>query len=75
MKLENYPKDWKPIPKTRLSDIQMERIEFVVGYRNRIKQELRDYYSNESLAAEFGVHVRTIEKAIKNCSIGDKNVH
>jgi hypothetical protein len=61
-----YPNDWKPTPKTRLSDTQLVQIKVAIAQREGLKQVIRDTLSNEALANDFGVHVRTIEKAIKN---------
>ena len=52
------------LPQTKLLDIDVISIRSAVRQRESLKQHIRDNLSNEALARQFGVHVRTIEKAI-----------
>ncbi len=69
----SYPIDWKPTPtpRTRLSTEQLEKISNAIAERKRLRIQLSKL-TNDSLADDFGVDVRTIEKAIKNCALGNK---
>ncbi len=71
-----YSEDWKAKPKTRLTDVQLVQIKLAIVQREGLRKVIRETLSNEALAASFGVHVGTIEKAIKNCALNEvKNVH
>lgn len=52
------------LPQTKLLPEQVTAIREAVEIRAKLRQEITDKYSNAALAKEFGVHVRTIEKAI-----------
>ena len=52
------------LPQTKLLPLQVQAIREAVEMRNKLRKEITDKYSNQALADAYGVHVRTIEKAI-----------
>lgn len=53
------------LPHAKLSPDQVECIRSSAKQRDRLRQHIRDNLSNESLAMQFGVHVRTVEKVLQ----------
>lgn len=52
------------LPQTKLLPLQVAAIREAVALREKLRREITEKYSNEALAKAFGVHRRTIEKAI-----------
>lgn len=53
------------LPQTRLKPNDVQAIRQAVEKRDDLRAHIRETLINEALAARFGVHVRTIEKAIQ----------
>lgn len=52
------------LPQSKLTDDLVRQLLQDVEYRKKL-DELRKDYTSKSLAKKYGVHVRTIEKAIE----------
>jgi AraC-like DNA-binding protein len=52
------------LPQTKLLDLQVGAIRSAARQRENLRRHIRDNLSNEALARQFGVHIRTIEKAL-----------
>ncbi len=52
------------LPQTKLTEMDIVAIRSAAVQRENLRQYIRDNLSNEALATKFGVHVRTIEKAL-----------
>lgn len=52
------------LPQSKLMDLDVVAIRSAAKQRENLRQYIRENLSNEALAAKFGVHVRTIEKAL-----------
>jgi len=50
------------LPQAKLLDLDVVTIKSAVRQRDRLRQYIRDNLSNDALAKQFNVHVRTIEK-------------
>lgn len=53
------------LPQTRLTPSAVNEIREAREKREDLRLHIKEKLSNDALAAKFGVHVRTIEKAIK----------
>lgn len=53
------------LPQAKLLDLDVVAIRSAVRQRESLRKHIRDNLSNDALALRFGVHVRTIEKAIR----------
>ena len=58
------------LPQTKLLEIDINTIRSAAREREKLRQHIRDNLSNDALARQFGVHVRTIEKVL-NRKTGD----
>lgn len=58
------------LPQSKLMDLDVVAIRSAAKQRENLRQYIRENLSNEALAAKFGVHVRTIEKALSYESWG-----
>lgn len=52
------------LPQSKLQQDGVEAIRSAARQRESLRQHIRDNLSNEALARQFGVHVRTIEKVL-----------
>lgn len=52
------------LPQAKLLDLDVVAIRSAARQREALRKHIRENLSNEALAREFGVHVRTIEKAL-----------
>jgi hypothetical protein len=53
------------LPQTKLLDLDVCAIKSAVRQRESLRKHIRENLSNKALARQFGVHVRTIEKAVQ----------
>ena len=54
------------LPQTKLLDLEVVAIKSAARQREKLRQHIKDNLSNEALAKQYGVHVRTIEKALQH---------
>ena len=59
-----YAKRGQELPQTKLLDMDVITIRSAARQRESLRKHIRDNLSNEALARQFGVHIRTIEKAL-----------
>lgn len=52
------------LPQSKLTDAQVQEIREFKEKREDLRRHIKDNLSNEAMAVKFGVHVRTIEKAV-----------
>lgn len=52
------------LPQTKLLDLDIVTIRSAARQRESLRKHIRDNLSNEALAKQYGVHVRTIEKCL-----------
>jgi len=52
------------LPQTKVPPLAVVAIREAARARDKLRREISDKYSNEALARQWGVHVRTIEKII-----------
>jgi hypothetical protein len=52
------------LPQTKLLDLDIVSIRSAAKQRENLRKHIRDNLSNEALAKQYGVHVRTIEKCL-----------
>jgi transcriptional regulator GlxA family with amidase domain len=52
------------LPQTKLLDLDIVSIRSAAKQRENLRKHIRENLSNEALAKQYGVHVRTIEKAL-----------
>jgi hypothetical protein len=53
------------LPQAKLLDLDVIAIRSAVVQRQNLRNHIAQNLSNEALAQKFGVHVRTIEKAVQ----------
>lgn len=53
------------LPQTKLTEDDVEAIRSAAKQRDKLRQHIRDNLSNEALARQHGVHVRTVEKVLQ----------
>ena len=58
------------LPQAKLLDIDVLTIRSAAKQRESLRKHIKDNLSNESLAKQFGMHVRNIEKIVKRESWG-----
>lgn len=61
-----YAKRGADLPQSKLTPELVAEIRSARRQREALRKHIADNLSNEALAKKFGVHVRTIEKAITN---------
>lgn len=59
-----YVKRGLELPQTKLTPAHVAEIRKAAGRRDMLRKEINETLSNAALARRFGVHVRTIEKAL-----------
>lgn len=52
------------LPQAKLLDIEIGAIRSAAKQRENLRKHIRENLSNEALARQYGVHVRTIEKIL-----------
>lgn len=52
------------LPHTKLLDIDVISIRSAARQRQALRKHIKENLSNEALAKQYGVHVRTIEKLL-----------
>lgn len=52
------------LPQSKLLDLEVAAIRSAARQREKLRQHIRENLSNEALARQFGVHVRTVEKVL-----------
>lgn len=52
------------LPQAKLLDLDVVAIRSAARQREALRKHIRENLSNDALALKFGVHVRTIEKAL-----------
>lgn len=52
------------LPQAKLLDVDVVAIRSAARQRESLRKHIRENLSNDALAKQFGVHVRTIEKAL-----------
>lgn len=52
------------LPQTKLLTMDIVSIRSAARQRENLRQHIRNNLSNEALASQYGVHVRTIEKVL-----------
>lgn len=65
MRPDAYCKRGLDLPHTKLTPLAIKSIRESAELRKRLRDEITEKHSNESLAKAWGVHVRTIEKVLK----------
>lgn len=58
------------LPQSKLMPLDVVAIREAAAKREQMRREINDTLSNAALARKFGVHVRTIEKALSYESWG-----
>lgn len=58
------------LPQSKLMPLDVVAIREAAAKREQMRREINDTLSNAALACRFGVHVRTIEKALSYESWG-----
>ena len=53
------------LPQTKLLDLEVAAIKSAARQREKLRQYIKDNLSNKALAKQYGVHIRTIEKALQ----------
>ena len=53
------------LPQTKLLDIDVVSIRSAARQRDALRKHIKENLSNEALAKQFGVHIRTIEKILQ----------
>lgn len=53
------------LPQTKLLDIDVVSIRSAARQREALRKHIKENLSNEALAKQFGVHIRTIEKVLQ----------
>lgn len=58
------------LPHAKLTPLEVEAIRSAAKQRDALRKHIRDKLSNDALARDLGVHVRTIEKVLSRESWG-----
>lgn len=58
------------LPQSKLTPLEVEAIRSAAKQREALRKHIRDKLSNDALARDLGVHVRTIEKVLARESWG-----
>jgi len=53
------------LPQTKLLDIDVVSIRSAARQRDALRKHIKDNLSNEALAKQYSVHIRTIEKVLQ----------
>jgi hypothetical protein len=52
------------LPQTKLLDLDIVSIRSAAKQRENLRKHIKNNLSNEALAKQYGVHIRTIEKCL-----------
>lgn len=58
------------LPQSKLTPLEVEAIRSAAKQRESLRKHIREKLSNEALARDLGVHVRTVEKVLARESWG-----
>lgn len=58
------------LPHSKLTPLEVDAIRSASRQRELLRKHIRDNLSNEALARQLGVHVRTVEKVLSGRSWG-----
>jgi hypothetical protein len=61
-----FAKRGQDLPQTKLLDLEVHSIKSAARQREKLRAYIKDNLSNAALAAQYGVHVRTIEKILQH---------
>ena len=61
-----FAKRGQDLPQTKLLDLEVHSIKSAARQREKLRAYIKDTRSNAALAAQYGVHVRTIEKILQH---------
>jgi hypothetical protein len=61
-----FAKRGQDLPQTKLLDLDVHSIKSAARQREKLRAYIKDNLSNAALAAQYGVHVRTIEKILQH---------
>jgi len=64
MQAHQYARRGADLPQSKLTEAQVQEIREAQQKREDLRHHIKEHLSNEAMAAKFGVHVRTIEKAV-----------
>jgi predicted DNA-binding protein (UPF0251 family) len=64
MQAHQYAHRGADLPQSKLTESQVQEIREAQQKREDLRLHIKEHLSNEAMAAKFGVHVRTIEKAV-----------
>ncbi len=64
VRAREFAKRGEELPQTKLDRAMLDDIKSAIKQRESLRQYISNNLSNEGLARRFGVHVRTIERAI-----------
>lgn len=53
------------LPQTKLTEDEVDAIRSAARQRDNLRQHIRDNLSNEALARQHSVHVRTVERVLQ----------
>lgn len=54
------------LPQTKLLDMDVISIRSAARQRESLRKHIKENLSNEALARQYGVHIRTIEKVVQH---------
>lgn len=58
------------LPQSKLTPLEVEAIRSAAKQREALRKHIREKLSNDAIAREFCVHVRTVEKVLSRESWG-----
>ena len=58
------------LPQSKLTPLEVESIRSAAKQREALRKHIRERLSNDALARDLGVHVRTVEKVLARESWG-----
>lgn len=61
-----FAKRGQELPHTKLLDMEVHSIKSAARQREKLRAYIKDNLSNAALAAQYGVHIRTIEKIVQH---------
>jgi hypothetical protein len=63
-----FAKRGQELPQSKLLDLEVLAIRSAAIQRKNLRQHIHDNLSNQALADQYGVHIRTIEKVLQHDS-------
>ena len=64
VRAREFAKRGEELPQTKLTQATLDEIKSAIKQRDSLRQYIANNLSNDGLARRFGVHIRTIERAI-----------